>query len=151
MIYDPVPEIWLESVGTVRSVKGTASLIRLVIGYQDGDGNIGLSDTDTAPPFNFGGLYYHNLPIEYQVKQQDGTYAEVVHPSTGAPYGNQHERVPPLYDRNIAKPISGKLTVLLEANPYGVTPESVRFRLALIDRDLNKSNTLLTDPLLLVH
>jgi hypothetical protein len=145
-----IPRIEFESFRVIKSVTGADSLVEITIYYEDGNGDIGLSQTDTAPPFNYGGLYYHNLPIIYLVNK-NGVYEEVKHPSTNELYGNQHERIPVLSEDGIDKAITGTIKVLLTANPYDTNPEDVQFEIKLIDRELNISNSVITPSLQLIH
>ena len=59
------PKIQLESIVQLKDIMGKDSVIQLSISYSDADGDIGLSDSDTFPPFNFSSEFYHNLPIKY--------------------------------------------------------------------------------------
>ncbi len=47
-----------------------------MISYTDGDGDLGLSDTDTYPPYNVGSEYYYNMIIDY-FELQHGELIEV--------------------------------------------------------------------------
>ncbi len=148
--YSTTPVISLKSLTTLKSISGNDSLIEIIINYEDGDGNIGLSETDTAPPFNYGGMFYHNLPIKYMVKN-NGVFEEVKNPDNQELYGNQHERIPHLTAENASKAISGTIKVTLTTNPFDIYPDEVQFEIKLIDRELNISNSITTQSLQLVH
>ena len=77
MSFSNVPKISLNEVSLLQDTIGKDSLIVLVIGFQDGDGDIGLTGRDTAAPFNFGSPYFHNLPVTYLVANTSGTFVEL--------------------------------------------------------------------------
>ena len=145
------PKIQLESIVQLKDIMGKDSVIQLSISYSDADGDIGLSDSDTFPPFNFSSEFYHNLPIKYLVKDLSGNYNELINPSLNKPYGNQHERIPDLTPPGKYKSISGILTINLTANPLLIEPQSVKFEISLMDRAFNMSNTVYTEVLNLTH
>jgi hypothetical protein len=130
---------------------GKDSVIQVNINYSDADGDIGLSDSDTFPPFNFSSEFYHNLPIKFLVKDSSGDFNELINPSSNEFYGNQHERIPNLTPPGKYKSISGVLTVNLASNPLFTEPQSVKLEISLMDRALNMSNTVYTEVLNLTH
>jgi hypothetical protein len=145
------PKIELESVIQHKDILGKDSVIQLNINYSDADGDIGLSDSDTFPPFNFSSEFYHNLPIKFLVKDSSGDFNELINPSTNEFYGNQHERIPNLTPPGKYKSISGVLSVNLASNPLLTEPQSVKLEISLMDRALNMSNTVYTEELNLTH
>lgn len=145
-----MPAISLESVTVLQDTLGNDSLILLVIGFQDGDGDIGLTDSDTVSPFNYGSPYFHNLPVTYLVPNASGDYAELRN-QAGEPYGNQHERIPVLTPEGKYKAISGSISIKLSANPLLSKPDSLMLKVKLIDRALNISNSIQTKVIHLKH
>mgnify|MGYP000208162289 CR=1 FL=1 len=141
-----MPEISLNEVSLLQDTLGNDSLIVLVIGFQDGDGDIGLTGSDTAAPFNFGSPYFHNLPVTYLVAGASGTFVELKDQS-GSPYGNQHERIPILTPSGKYKAIQGNISIKLSANPLLSKPDSLKLKISLIDRALNISNTIQTETI----
>ena len=135
----------------LKNRDGKDSVIQVALYFQDGDGDIGLSETDTVLPFNFGSIYFHNLPVTYLVPDSIGEYSELVNPNNNRPYGSQHERVPVLTPTSKYKAISGDLIVNLTANPIGLRPEKVILEMKLLDRELNVSNTVATSVIDLTH
>jgi hypothetical protein len=149
--YDVVPAIQLLSTQLVQTEAGTDSLILLTLSYTDGDGDVGLTDADTAAPFNFGSPFFHNLPVTYLVPNASGDYMEL-QDGNGEPYGNQHERIPVLTPPGKYKSISGTIQVKLTADPVTSNkPDSVMFSVALIDRALHVSNRIQTKVIQLKH
>lgn len=149
--YSNVPEISLSGVEVLQNQSGTDSLIQLVISYQDGDGDIGLSDSDTAAPYNVGSPYAHNLPITFMVEEVGGGFVELVNKSTGRPYGNNHARIPVITPTSKFKAIDGSIVVNLTANPAAQNPSKVFLKIKLIDRALNVSNEVQTQVINLTH
>jgi len=149
--FGPLPEIQLRQVDLLKNRDGKDSVIQVTLYFQDGDGDIGLSETDTASPFNFGSIYFHNLPVTYLVPDSIGEYGELINPNNNQPYGNQHERVPVLTSTGKYKAISGDLIVNFTANPLGLRPEKVILEMKLLDRELNVSNTVITSAINLTH
>ena len=142
-------ELW-ESISLIKSSTNKDSIIEIQIYFEDGNGDIGLSEFDTAAPFNFGSPYYHNLPIKFLVNN-GGVFSELINPFTNQPYGNEHERVPVLSESSNSKAISGTLKVSLPANPVQTDPAEAKFEIQIIDRELNISNTVTTPSVQLVH
>ena len=149
--FSPLPVISLEEVSLLKDGLGKDSIIVLTIYYEDGDGDIGLTDADTAAPFNFGSPFYHNFPVTYLAQNSMGEYEEVINPNTNKPYGNQHERVPNLTPEGKYKAIRGTIKIDLIANPVQINADRVILRANLIDRALNVSNTVETAPIELEH
>ena len=145
-----IPKIEFVSLEQLPDVNQKDSVLKLVLYFEDGDGDIGLTDADTAAPFNFGSPYFHNLPITYLVKNGND-YTELVDPINNEPYGNQHQRVPLLTPSGKSKGITGNLTVYLTANPALTQPDELKFEVKLIDRALNISNTITTPSVQLIH
>lgn len=149
--YSNVPEIGLVDVDLMKNLEGKDSIIQLTISYQDGDGDIGLTDADTAAPYNVGSLYAHNLPITFMVEDTSGEYVELVNKTTGRPYGNNHARIPVITPTGKYKAVRGTMIINLTANPAAQNPDKVFLELKLIDRALNVSNQVRTEVINLTH
>lgn len=111
------------------------------VGFTDGDGNIGLSDSDTLPPYNFGSRTYYNLFVEY-FELQNGTW---VMREFETPF---YYRIEPIEPDGRLKQLEGDIEVLL-ALPYYFDPTSnfdtIKYSVSIMDRDLNESNALETN------
>lgn len=112
--------------------------------FTDGDGNIGLEDKDTFPPFNPGSKYYYNLIIDY-FEVQHG----VETPVTITVYNNETEqydtiylsaRVPLLTPKGSNKAISGEIYDTVFIYNYYSDFDTLFLKFRLVDRDLNESN-----------
>ena len=149
--YSNVPEIGLIDVNIIKNVLATDSVIQLVISYKDGDGDVGLADSDTAAPYNLGSLYAHNLPVTFMVEDASGEFVELVNARDGRKYGNNHSRVPVITPTGKYKAISGEMTINLTANPAAQNPLRIYLVIQLIDRALNMSNKVRTEVINLKH
>ncbi|MBK7946699.1 MAG: hypothetical protein IPJ85_15975 [Flavobacteriales bacterium] len=116
----------------------------LVIYFTDGDGDIGLDDSDSSPPFNTGSDYYYNLFVEYEELQND-VWVPV---SLALPL---RYRIPRITPTGQNKALEGEIAVAL---PWRIIPDSVtrtvRFNVRLVDRKLHESNRVYTDPIVVV-
>lgn len=149
--YSNTPQIDLLQLTLLKNRSQKDSIIQLEIAYQDGDGDIGLSDTDTLAPFNIGSPFAHNLPITFMVENDSGEFVELRNERTGRPYGNNHERIPLITPTGKYKSIDGTMLVNLTANPAAQNPTRVFLEIQLIDRALNISNKIQTEVINLTH
>ena len=129
----------------------------LVINYTDGDGNIGLADWDTLPPFNYGSKYYYNLIITYY-EMHFGEWEE-----TPLVYWNNEDqqydtltfnaRIPVLTPPSGNQAIKGFIQdTLFLYNPLSEkTYDTIKFSVYIIDRLLNESNEVETPPIIVVR
>lgn len=121
--------------------------IFVTIGYKDGDGDLGLSDSDIkAPPFN-AAPYNFNYYITMYVF--DGTSFK-----KHLTFDSFFQRM--LTEDQKPQPIRGDLSFEVnKSNGFTVTyPEyrpgnRVKFEIQIIDRALHKSNIITTDELVL--
>tara|TARA_B100000768_G_C11279989_1_gene377991 strand:+ start:3092 stop:3604 length:513 start_codon:yes stop_codon:yes gene_type:complete len=119
----------------------------LIIGFTDGDGDIGLAQWDTlAPDFCSTCEYHYNLKCEYQ-ELQDGNWVEFnLDPEAGQiPF---YYRVPPAIPTGDNPALNGTIAIAMNSwtliSPY----DSIRFRITLFDRSLNESNEAFTNVVL---
>lgn len=118
----------------------------LVLGFTDGDGNVGLAQRDTFPPFCATCEHHQNLKCEYQ-ELRNGAWVEItLNPDAGQiPF---HYRVPPAAPTGQNPSQNG--TIAVEMNSWYLNSEfdTLRFRVTLYDRDLNPSNEVFTEAIL---
>jgi len=134
--------------------------IRIKINYQDGDGDLGLSQQDVDnQPTKYVGTFANNYFIEPFIKNKaTGKYEPLT--TVGVPFpfsykaGDYNGRYlhPTTTTDTKAAPIKGTLTYKLI--PFGlgdtfVPGQTVRFRVSIADRSLNVSNTIMTDSLVI--
>lgn len=147
--FSHIPEIRLTNVEVVKDVHNLDSLVKITFEYQDGDGDIGFTDSDTFPPYNFGSVYQHNLWWEI-FDVTNGQKMPVLDATRTVPE-NFNLRTPDLRPTGKIKQISGEMSVKVNAYSVKLYPDSIQCRLTLIDRSLNHSNTIETEVIKLVH
>lgn len=121
----------------------------LVINFTDGDGDIGLGESDSQPPFDTGSTYYHNLFLEYDTLE-NGTWRRV---QFLLPL---YYRIPRITPTGQNKTLEGEIAVALKpwplvTYPAGWPADTVRFTVTLVDRSLNVSNTVESPPQRIVY
>jgi len=130
-------------MGSFVQFRDSASV---TISFTDGDGDIGLDPSDNQPPFDVGSAWYHNLFLEYE-ERRNGAWTR---PQLLLPF---HYRVPRITPSGRNKALRGDISVALKPWPVfplppGAPADTVRFSVKLVDRSLNESNTVYTDPVL---
>lgn len=144
--YPPEPQIRFEQFLILGNDTTIDERGVLVFSFTDGDGDIGLSSQDTTEP------YKYNLFITYY-EQRNGTFEEVFL-TIYNPESEQEDtitfnaRIPMLLDKGVEKPISGRLEDTLFINNYSSPFDTIRFEAYILDRALNKSNTIQTPPII---
>lgn len=144
------PSIRFEEMSIEKNSRGKDSVVHITYYYADTDGDIGLGEGDTLPPFNFGNEYWQNAPVKIFHKV-NSDFEELINPITNEPFQLPSERIPPIIPEGKNKSISGYITVHIQANPLNTQPTEVRYELMLIDRALNESNIITTPSVTLVH
>lgn len=114
----------------------------LVIGFSDGDGNVGLAQGDTLAPFCPACEHHQNLKCEYQ-EWRDTAWVEIgLNPDAGQiPF---YYRVPPAAPTGQNPAQSGTIAIDMNSWYLNSAYDSMRFRIQLFDRDLNASNQVFT-------
>jgi hypothetical protein len=69
--YSEIPEIKFISFEHLSSKDGLLSYY-----FQDGDGDLGLDETDDKPPFNMDSIYFYNFFCDYYEKQ-NGVFVKI--------------------------------------------------------------------------
>jgi hypothetical protein len=119
----------------------------LVLEFTDGDGDIGLGQDDTLPPFHFGGGNYYNFYINLFTKQQ-GVYVPVTFPDTTY---NFHSRIPRVEFTGNSKAIKGEIEYtfdLLIMKPF-LPSDTLMIETWIFDRALNQSNMVRTPDIII--
>ena len=125
--------------------------------YTDGDGDLGLDDGDTLPPFGFHDAHYYNMVIDY-LKCVDGEFVKTPLLSPHVPTNPGDTLV--LYDtvtfnarfkrlRELEEPkaISGTMEYKLTVqNPFSPN-DTVKFEIRILDRALHESNVIQTEAI----
>ncbi len=113
----------------------------LVISFTDGDGDIGLLESDTTGSFAPNQKFHHNLFIEYYEKDDAMGWVRGKDLS-----GNDIiflYRIPYLTPNGNNKALKGKIEVVIEPtfyNPISSQSDTIKYRIKLADRKLNESN-----------
>jgi hypothetical protein len=122
----------------------TAQVVRtgiLSISYQDGNGDIGLSPSDTFPPYQRNGQYYYNYVITY-FEKQNGVFKQV---DLTIPFSL---RIPVLTPDDPNKAIKGYILDTIGLYPPPLH-DTIKFEAFIYDRALNKSNVITTPEIIL--
>ena len=125
--------------------------------YTDGDGDLGLDESDTLYPFGFQDPHYYNLEIDY-LKCVNGEFVNTPLLSPHVPTSPDDTlvlydtvtfsaRFKRLRDSEEPKAISGtmeyKLTVQNPLSPN----DTIKFEIHILDRALHESNAIQTEAI----
>ncbi len=132
----------------LRDAQGIDQRGVLRLSYTDGDGNIGLTRDDTVAPYDY------NLFIKY-FELQNGVFKEIflitsrVVNDTTIVYDTAtfNGRIPILTPAGKNKAIRGEIEDTLFVNNPLSNFDTIKFEAYIVDRDLNKSNTVSTPPM----
>ena len=119
--------------------------------YTDGDGDLGLDDADTLPPFGFHDAHYYNMVVDY-LKCVNGEFVKTPLLSWNAQTQSYdtvsfNARFKRLRDSEEPKAISGTMEYKLTVqNPFS-PDDTVKFEIRIFDRALHESNVIQTDPI----
>jgi len=135
--YPITPEIAYKSFEKIPSSTGIDDKAYLTITFTDGDGDIGLKNSDTLPPYNVNGKYYYNFFIDYYELQGD-TFVKIDLPITN------NSRIPYIEPNLAELGIKGEIQIELYINNIMSSADSIRYELYIVDRALHKSNVITT-------
>lgn len=151
--YPDEPQISFNRIEKFSHVQNGVRIdtLTFVIGYQDGDGNLGLSTTlpeDSAPPFNFGSPYYNNYVLTFY-EQVNGEWVPFRGGFTLA------QRFPRISNDDREEPLEGEIKFKYAFTELDIEPGTVmRFEAYIYDRDTpvpNKSNVVVSEPVTLLE
>ena len=154
--YSDTPEINFSKIETERIVKreGVYDTISITISFKDGDGDLGLNNEDTDPPFNeldANGLpnkYYNNYFITPQIRDDNGNFTDL--DLGGFNYNSRYPRLSPDTQGDRKAPLRGDLTFGLIFGQGSFAPNTaVRFKVYIADRALHESNEITTSPIII--
>lgn len=120
---------------------------QLVFHFEDGDGDIGLSDSELDPPYDTTSKYYYNLYIEYYEKDDNLGWVPGLNLDGDSVIFKY--RLEPIEIKGKSRGIRGTMEVAMETfyNPLSSESDTIMYRIQLIDRALHESNVLQTDPI----
>ena len=140
--YPSEPEIAFKELVKNTSALGLDESADLTISFVDGDGDIGLGESDTMPPFNPESDYYYNFYIRFFIKT-NGNFEE---------YGlaiPARQRIPYINHEGKNRSLSGDIIMHLDFLGFGFKNDTLRFDAYIYDRALHKSNTISTSEIIL--
>jgi hypothetical protein len=130
--------------------------LRIVIRFEDGDGDLGLTSDDNQPPFNPAyetpagekipqGEYFYNYFVTMYIKR-NGVFQVFQFPNAGG----LNSRFFPLAPDGRVGPLEGdlKYTVKFDSKNFTIG-DVVKFDVYIVDKKLNKSNRITTDEITL--
>ena len=110
----------------------------LSIDYTDGDGDLGLDDTDTVSPFGIGDPYYYNLLIDYFRWDGSQFVADTLH------FNARFKRLSTTDEpKAIFGTIDNRMMLRNPLHPH----DTFQLQIRIVDRALHLSNTVVTEPL----
>ncbi len=135
----PIPQITFQSVQQINDGVQFADSFDFTISYTDGDGDIGLSQSDTLAPYNPGSIYYYDLYVDYYEKLGKN-FVMVKPPLTNLDTIGWDFRMPVITTEGKNKSINGTISFgIFYGNPP-VYSDTIMFKIYIYDRALHKSN-----------
>ena len=124
-----------------KSLEQFTDSASFIVSFTDGDGDVGLSSGDNAPPFDSGSTYYHNLFLEMDTLYQ-GVWTRVQF-SLPLRY-----RIPRITPTGQNKALEGEIAVNIAPWPIfqGSEGDTVRFSARMVDRAIRESNEVTSGP-----
>lgn len=154
--FPDVPNLEYNGATKIKGAAGKDSLVIINLTFSDGDGDIGLTEADSFPPFRFGERHFFNLFVEFY-SIENGMATKIISPfiSPDTLYKdtiNFSQRIKYLTPKGRNKSIKGKLDVVtnfftIDLNQH--RPDSVYYEIQLFDRKLQQSPIITTPPILL--
>ncbi len=140
-VYPVEPVIAFESFVKIQNNGGPDNKGILKITFTDGDGDIGLTENDNAPPYDTASPYYYNCFVAYFEKQK-GVFKEVA-----LPISNNY-RIPLTPPAEKGLPLIGEVDIELFINNYLSIYDTIRYEVYIVDRALHHSNTITTPEII---
>lgn len=144
----PEAEYPIEPVIEFNSFVPNGDKGKIAINFTDGDGDIGLKESDTNAPFDTSSYYFNNLFIAYEEKV-NGQWQSGLD-QNGNPVEFRY-RVPYVTPQGQNKALKGKIEVTIQPfyyNPTSIDSDTIRYKIKLVDRDLHMSNEIITDEII---
>ncbi|HPF00599.1 MAG TPA: hypothetical protein PKY63_08040 [Bacteroidales bacterium] len=140
--YPIEPAITFKSFATMKSVAGHDSIGYLTIEFTDGDGDVGLAQSDTLPPYNPGSNFYYNFFITF-FQKTGNDFQEIT-----TPYNS---RIPDVNPEHIDKDLVGDISIEIDLNILSLilVSDTIKMKAYMLDRALNESNMIETPAITL--
>lgn len=153
--YSNTPAITYENIEHFPS-EGSDRIDSVVvnISFQDGDGDLGLQTRDSLPPFNLinpdgsQNQYYHNYFAKLQ-RKENGEFTDL---SFADETFSLNGRFPLLNTLGKKTALEGELRFTFDMFYNSLlspveSEDTIRLEITIVDRSLNESNSVLTDPI----
>lgn len=121
---------------------------RVILSFQDGNGDIGLAADELNPPYDPGSKYHYNLYMVYYEKD------DVLGWVPGKDFNGDtivfRNRILPVY-KGKPRSIEGKIVATIEPyfyNPFSSQSDTIKYRIKLIDRALHESAWIETEEII---
>jgi hypothetical protein len=121
--------------------QGIDDSLKLIISFTDGDGDIGLAQSDTLAPYNPGSVYYFDFYIKYFIKH-NGNFEEI-------PLLVGGQKIPFIKNEGKDKSLSGDIVMQLDIFGFQWNNDTLKFEAYIYDRALHKSNTISTSEIIM--
>ena len=139
-----------------KSMWKSGNSLVIQFSFTDGNGDIGLKDDETYFPFGPCDKFYKNLIIDpYRMKNGEFILARKIVPSDCSPDTSilwdtvgYDQRIKYLVPETKDKTLQGEIEVTLNEVLDEFQGDTIKFRLILIDRELNKSKPIETDVII---
>jgi hypothetical protein len=146
------PSISMKSIRFVKDkTNNYTDTVIVQLNFTDGDGNLGLSASETTGKYSqyINGalnLNFYNILVEQQFKPRGrGNWA--LWPDSNTNINNLNGRFPLLFDNTSdQQPIKGVLEYKMKSL-FWAQDSLMRFKIYIKDRSFNNSNTILTDSI----
>jgi hypothetical protein len=116
--------------------------------FTDGDGDVGLGENETSPPYDTASKFYHNVFISYYEKVNGQWQAGLA--QNGEPVEfNYRTRVLTPTGKN--KALKGTIMIYLVPiyyNPFSPDSDTIRYKIQMCDRALNLSNEVFSNDII---
>ncbi|WP_291725875.1 hypothetical protein [Bernardetia sp.] len=153
--YPDTPQIEFVSLQNLPSQARTnVDSVVITLFFQDGDGDLGLTSTDTLPPFserNPDGTvnrFRNNFFAQVERLEEDGEFRPVTFASENF---NLDSRFPVLNTLEKETALEGDLRYSLTLFTTSFSPiqkdDVLRYKISIADRNLNVSNEVVTTPM----
>jgi hypothetical protein len=142
--YSIIPDIQFQGYSLLSDASGIDTTLILTLSFTDGDGDIGLSQSDTLPPFNIKSQYYYDFFTDFYERQ----YGILTLKHLNPPY---NFRLPLITIMGSNKNIKGTILVNYSFTKNGYTSkfDTIALQVYIVDRDLHKSNVIMTPDIIL--
>ncbi|SDK45063.1 hypothetical protein SAMN05421823_102761 [Catalinimonas alkaloidigena] len=139
--FPDTPEIAFKDLYIKYSGPNADDTLSFVVSFKDGNGDLGISDTETGPPYNRYNPdstinpYYYNIYVDLFVKR-GGEYEAV-------PFAFPlHGRFPRINESGENTPLEGIIRYKYKTSFFPLDPgDTIQAEITIRDRELHLSNT----------